>query len=526
MADSRKMTAEPAQDERYELPPGWRWARISDVVQSVGQFNPAAAPEAVYRYVDVSSISNRRFEIDAPKIVTGAEAPTRARQAIQPGDVLFSTVRPYLRNVALIRKETDGDVGSTAFCVLRSNGFVEPGYLFRWTLTKEFFEDLLPKQRGISYPAVRDADVLGQAIPLAPLPEQRRIVAKIEAVFEQSRTARQALDRIPSLLKKFRQSVLAAAFRGDLTRDWREQNPDVEPASVLFERTRTTRRHKWEQDIRAKGKDPRKVKHRESNLVDTGGLPELPRGWLWVPFGDAVSSMKNGIYKPADVYGDGVPCLRMYNIASGGIVWKDIKLMRLSTAEVDEYRLLPDDILLNRVNSRELVGKAAVIPQGLGDLVFESKNIRVRVRSGIVEPHYLSYYLLTNQCRKQIELRCKQTVGMATVSQSDIASWLFPFAPFEEQRGIVTKIGAMFAQADAIEGAVEATRRRSEKLEQSILARAFRGELVPQDPNDEPASVLLDRIRAERPRSNTIQKSLASSPREKKRQGRKGTANM
>lgn len=494
-------------DQRYVLPEGWLWAKIEDTVQPVGQFNPAATPQATYRYVDVSSISNRFFKIEVPKIVTGAEAPTRARQAILPCDVLFSTVRPYLRNVAMLRNEDEGNVGSTAFCVLRSNGCVDPGYLFRWTLTKEFFEGLLPKQRGISYPAVRDGDVLEQLIPLAPLPEQRRIVAKIEALFEQSRTARQALDRIPPLLKKFRQSVLAAAFRGDLTRDWREQHSDVEPASALLERTRA--------DLRAKGRDLRKARHEEPKRVDTHGLPDLPEGWTWARFGEVVSSMKNGIYKPANVYGDGVPCLRMYNIEGGKIVWKEIKLMRLGAAEIDEYRLLPGDILLNRVNSRELVGKAAVIPKGLGDLVFESKNIRVCVRSGLIEPHYLSYYLLTDQCRRQIELGSKQTVGMATVSQSDIASWLFPFAPPAEQRCIVTRIDALLAQADTIEAGVAAVRRRAEKLEQSILARAFRGELVPQDPNDEPASTLLDRIRAERDKGVTAKTKMPAGRRYK-----------
>ncbi len=475
-------------DERYELPEGWAWAPL----RKVAVLNMGQSPKGVFTNDMGEGLpligGASDIEDGEPKPTRYTSRPTKV---CRPGDIIVC-VRATIGKLAKADRE---------YCLGRGVAAIESDSIdgnFLRLYLGACVKQLSDLGTGSTFKQISKDDLHAFPIPFAPLPEQRRVVAKIEALFEQSRTARQALDRIPPLLDKFRQSVLAAAFRGDLTRDWREQHADVEPASALMERIRTKRRHQWEEALRAKGKDPRKMKYEEPKPVDTRDLPELPEEWVWARFGEAVSSMKNGIYKPADVYGDGVPCLRMYNIESGRIVWKDIKLMRLGTAEVDEYRLLPDDILLNRVNSRELVGKAAVIPQGLGDLVFESKNIRVRVRSGIVEPHYLSYYLLTTQCRKQIELGCKQTVGMATVSQSDIASWLFPFAPFEEQRCIVTKIEAVFAQADAIEVAMEAARRRADKVDQSILARAFCGALVPQDPTDEPASVLLDRVRNER----------------------------
>jgi len=102
--------------------------------------------------------------------------------------------------------------------------------------------------------------------------------------------------------------------------------------------------------------------------------------WPTGMLGDVAESMKNGIYRPASIYADdGVACLRMYNIDAGRVVWRDIKRMRLSESEVADYQLLPGDILVNRVNSRELVGKAAVTPEGLEPVVFESKNIRLRL---------------------------------------------------------------------------------------------------------------------------------------------------
>lgn len=480
--------------EQYALPEGWVLAKVEDTVQPVGQFNPAAAPEAIYRYVDVSSISNERFEIEAPKIVSGATAPTRARQSIRPGDVLVSTVRPYLRNVAIVRKETDGNVGSTAFCVLRSNGSVEPEYLFRWTLTKEFFEGLVPMQRGISYPAVRDADVLAQVIPLAPLAEQRRIVAKSKALFEQSRTTRQALDRIPPLVKKFRQSVLATAFCGDLTRGWREEHPDIEPASALLERIRAERRRKREEDLRSKGKDPHKVRCKDRWPVDDSDLPELPKGWVWVKFGSLISFVTSGSRGWAKYYSDTGPMfLRVGNLDHDSISLDLARVVRVEPAdgaEIARTKVQPGDILISITAD---VGMVAVVPEDIGDAYINQHVALARPLPGPSIP-YLAYYLASQDGGQEqfAEMQYGMTkIGLNLANVQDVR---IPFAPLSEQRQMVAKIDEMFAHAEVIQAAVEAVRRRADRLDQSILARAFRGKLVPQDPNDEPASVLLERI--------------------------------
>ena len=224
----------------------------------------------------------------------------------------------------------------------------------------------------------------------------------------------------------------------------------------------------------------------------------MPQGWEHVSLGEVVESLRNGIYKPAEFYGSGVPCLRMYNIESGSIVWKDIHLMRLSERETTHYWLLPGDILINRVNSRELVGKAAVIPEGLGIVVFESKNIRMRLLPGSLLPDFVSSFLLTRLARDQIEGQAKQTVGMATINQEHIKSWQIPMPPLAEQRRIVAKIAALFQQSRRGREALEAIPGLLARFRQSVLATAFRGELSERDADDEPASLLLERIRAER----------------------------
>lgn len=226
--------------------------------------------------------------------------------------------------------------------------------------------------------------------------------------------------------------------------------------------------------------------------------PSLPQGWEWTKLGAVVLSFKNGIYKPEEFYGSGTPCLRMYNIEGGSIVWRDIKLMRLTKKEEEEYGLEPGDILINRVNSWELVGKAACIPTGLGPLVFESKNIRIRLIREVAEPKFVSYFLQTDTARRQIELSLKQTVGMATVSQSNIAEWELPLPPLAEQLRIVEAIETELTRLDAGVASLKAARAKLRRYRASVLKAACEGRLVAQDPSDEPASALLGRILAER----------------------------
>jgi type I restriction enzyme S subunit len=155
---------------------------------------------------------------------------------------------------------------------------------------------------------------------------------------------------------------------------------------------------------------------------------ELPEGWAAIELGAFIASMANGVYKPEEFYTDnGTPCLRMYNIQDGQIVLKNVKRMRLTAAEVEQYRLLPGDILINRVNSRELVGKAAICDGFSEPTIFESKNIRLRLFQSSVDPKYVNLLLLATSNREKLSDASKQTVGMATVSQPQLRSLLLPF---------------------------------------------------------------------------------------------------
>lgn len=223
-----------------------------------------------------------------------------------------------------------------------------------------------------------------------------------------------------------------------------------------------------------------------------------------VELGEVVTSMKNGLYKPAEEYSeDGVPTLRMYNICDGQLVWRDVTRVRLSVTEAVDYGLVEGDILVNRVNSPELVGKAAMIPAGAGPLAFESKNIRVRLIQQ-VNPSLVNQWLRTERARDHISEGTKQTTGMATVSQPTLASMPIRLPPWNEQHRIVAKLDDLRARSRKAREALDEVPALLDKLKQSVLAAAFRGDLTAEwraaNPDVEPASALLDRIRAERRR--------------------------
>lgn len=203
------------------LPPTWIEACIRDVITQYSTVDPTKYPDTPFTYVDIGAIDNETQTIRAPRVILGKDAPSRARRKIQEGDILFSTVRTYLKNIAVVPHELDGAVTSTGIAVLRPGKSVDSRFLFHWTRSPAFLACIGTAMDGTMYPAVTDRDVLDQTIPLPPLEEQRRIVAKLDNLRARSRNARDELARIPRLVERYKQATLDAAFKGKLTADWR-----------------------------------------------------------------------------------------------------------------------------------------------------------------------------------------------------------------------------------------------------------------------------------------------------------------
>ncbi len=287
-----------------DLPEGWTKAALSDVTLRIPNVNPKGEPNREFGYIDISSIDNTSNAVVEQKRFKGSEAPSRARRPIQPGDVLFSNVRTYLRNIALVPAECNADLCSTGFTVIRSNGAVDPKYLFFYALTDRFIDPLTEQQTGSNYPATNDRVVLASEIPLPPLAEQGRIVAAVEAMLARVGAARARLDRAAALLRRFRQAVLSHATTGHLTAAWRDGQAAEETGAQLLERILSERQRLWEkqkqQTFKRHLKAPPanwKSRYPAPEPARADELPELPEGWVLASVDSISTKVVDGVHK-------------------------------------------------------------------------------------------------------------------------------------------------------------------------------------------------------------------------------------
>jgi type I restriction enzyme S subunit len=340
---------------------------------------------------------------------------------------------------------------------------------------------------GGSLMRARPEEVKNIVIALPPFAEQRRIVARIKALQARSRIAREALDIVPGLLEQLRKSMLAAAFRGDLTADWREQHPDAEPAEALLDRIRQDRRRQWE------AKNPRK-KYVEPERVDDADLPDLPEGWAYARADEIVAPgtvISYGIVLPGDPLKEGVPYIRGQDIEDGRILVD--QLWRTSpdiAAKHERSSLSEGDVLLCII--RHL--KVAIVPKGIDGANLTQGTVRLRPSDAITGP-YLAAYLESPAAQGWMKERYFG-MAMPRINVEDARAIPVPVAPIEEQQEITRRIARHEQYRVRVVAEVKAALAEAARLDQSVLAKAFRGELVDQDPADEPATVLLERIRS------------------------------
>ena len=202
--------------EDFRLPPGWEEKSISQVTIKTKQRDPRRTPHQRFRYVDVSSISRELFKITSPTELLGADAPSRARKEIQENDVLFATVRPTLRRIAIVPADLNGEIASTGYCVLRSDlQQLDPRFLYFYLLTDHFNSRMAGLERGASYPAVSDSDVTNSRIPLPPLPEQKAISHSLSAVQRAIEAQERIIQTTTELKQALMQKLFSEGLRGE-----------------------------------------------------------------------------------------------------------------------------------------------------------------------------------------------------------------------------------------------------------------------------------------------------------------------
>ena len=203
-----------------ELPTGWSEVSLSEVCVRATKIDPLSLGRKEFTYVDIASIDSALNLVSAPQILSVEDAPGRARQLLVEGDTVFSTVRPYLKKIGWITQSFNGEIASTGFCVLRADRMVlDPRFLFNFAISDCLMDQILPLQRGVSYPAVRDNDVLAAVLPLPPLEQQRLIVHILD---KQLSLAERMLEVVSSQLMRssqLRKAILHSAFVGKLNKE-------------------------------------------------------------------------------------------------------------------------------------------------------------------------------------------------------------------------------------------------------------------------------------------------------------------
>lgn len=500
------------------LPAGWVWSQVDEVgdVQLGRQRSPEHhRGENMRPYLRVANVFEDRIDLSDVMEMNFTPAEFESYR-LEHGDILLNEgqSRELVGRPAMYRGELPKGCFTNSLIRFRARPCVIPEYalgLFRHYLHSGRFQRIAKITTNIAHlGAGRFAKI---EFPLPPLGEQSRIVAKLQNLNARASAAREALEKVPTLLERFRQSVLAAAFRGDLTAEWRKQNPDVEPASVLLERIRAERRRRWEEAefaaMRTKNKQPAseewKERYCEPESLDLTGLDDLPSTWQWTTIGSIGETLNGRQLAKPQAGGRTRAYLRIANIKDDEIDFADLHDMACDADHAAKYRLEPGDILLSAGQSLWKVGQSALYREGMPEVGFQKNLFRFRAAPGVL-PTVAQLVFRAWVRRGVFRERSSISTNLAYMSTDKFEACPFPVMPMLEQQELIRRVESLFAVVREAEVRLVHLAASVGALEQAILAKAFRGELVPQDPNDEPASVLLDRIRAERTHETSTRK--------------------
>jgi type I restriction enzyme, S subunit len=422
------------------LPPGWALSTLGEVAQlEMGQSPPGDATNEQGDGVPLLGGASDLPPGGSPRVSRYTTAPTKMCAA---GDVLLC-IRATIGRPTV----SDGDycVGR-GLAALRAVG-VERDWLVYFLRQAEMA--LNDVSSGSTFVSISRAELASLPIPVPPVGEQRRIVAKLDEVLASGRAARAALDGVPALLEQYRQAVLAAAFRGDLTSGWREQN----------------------------GKSA--------------------ASWQHLSLGDVSIRVTDGTHQPPPLADSGIPFITIGNIVGTRLEWSRVsKWVTPKTHKALTARCLPErgDVLYTAVGAT--FGRAVFVDWD-HHFVFQRHIAHIKPRPDIVDPEYLTIVL--NAPMTYLHA-CRVARGAAqpTVTLGDLRRFTIPVPPLVEQREIVRRINLQLRAIEGLEQNVVSTSAELAIMERAALAKAFRGELVPQLPTDEPASALLDQLRSTR----------------------------
>lgn len=504
-----------------ELPWGWvdaPFAQIFSVVTD-GDHQPPPKVEEGVPFLVIGNIRTGNLDFTNTRFVSWDyyDGLQEYRKPAK-GDMLYSIVGTI--GIPVLVEDDRAFCVQRHIAILKTRSFPLPKYLKYALASHKVLKQALDCATGTAQKTVPLKGLRQVRVLVAPLPEQRRIVAEIEKQFTRLDAAVASLQRVKANLVRARASVLKAAVEGRLVPTEAElaraEGRDYEPASVLLERILEERKRKHHE---TNGKK----KYKPPVEPDTDGLPDLPSGWAWANIEQLSTLIRNGYSKKPDDDGD-TSILRISAVRPCSVDREDFRRLLASPSEFETATVFPGDLLFTRYNgTRSLVGVCGLL-RGTTPIVYPDKLIRVVLVPKLVEGAFVEKAASAGKSRAFVERRIRTTAGQSGVSGSDIRQIPIPLPPLPEQRRIVVEVERHLSVLEALDASIETNLARCTRLRQSILKRAFEGKLVPQDPNDEPASELLARIQAETAAApkrtakerSTKKRSTKKSPRSKK----------
>ncbi len=477
---------------------------------------------ASFIYLDISGINNKTNQIVDHKIYTWTDAPSRAQQIVKYGDTLFSTVRTYLKNIAQVTKEKyDNQICSSGFTVIRGKeNILNAKFVFYLSIYEGFLQPLNELQTGTSYPAVRDSDVFSQVIPLAPLPEQIAIAKKIEQLFSELDNGISNLKTAKAKLEIYRQAVLKKAFEGELTKEWRDQQNNLLAVDELLGQIKKERTNYYETEIKEwnkaileweanekeeikptkprKPEEPTKASSEQLNRMWT-----LPEFWTWTQLGciafvTKLAGFEYTKYVKYDESGD-LAVIKAENASKKGFNYTNFSKIKSETVKhLKRSQIKGSELLVVFVGAG--TGNVALVPQN--SKFFLGPNISMVRPYFSVNTKYIEFFLRSsigsNLLMTSVKAVAQPSLSMETIRQVPIV-----FPNLIEQHQIVQEIETRLSVCDKLTETIDQSLEQSQALRQSILKKAFEGNLLSpaelaacrQHPDWEPAAKLLEKIK-------------------------------
>ena len=497
-------------DKPWPLPTSWLWTTIGEVADVIGGSTPATSDPNNFigsipwiTPADMSTHVGKQIARGARFISEKGLANSGARW-LPKGTVLFSSRAP-IGYVAVASQPLTTNQGFKSFVAAQG---VSPDFIYYWlTSAKNLAEKLAS---GTTFLEISGAKAALIPFPVVPAAEQTRIVEKLEELLSDLDAGVAELKAAQKKLAQYRLALLKAAVEGALTAEWRKKNKVQETGTQLLDRILAERRQRWEEKQLAKfkeqGKTPPKGwqdKYSEPVKPETSNLPELPQGWVWAsvdqcsayesaaitdgPFG---SNLKSAHYTES-----GPRVIRLKNIGEGFFVDAKAHISEDHYQSLKKHAVEAEDVVVAMLG--EDLPRACLIPEGVAPGIVKADCARIRVNRDVLLPDFLTACLNSRNTKQRVASLIKG-IGRPRINLQHIRGICIPLPSFAEQTQIVSVITGAFDEVSQQLEAIQLSLKQSAAQRKNILKSAFSGQLVPQDPTDEPASVLLERIRAER----------------------------